>query len=41
MIDTFRLRIIAVVVGGNRNTLCIRKLIHVASSNTLWEVKVP
>ena len=35
------LRIIAVVAGGNRNTLCIKKLIHVASSNTLWEVKVP
>ena len=35
------LRIIAVVAGGNRNTLCINKLIHVASSNTLWEVKVP
>ena len=30
------LRIIAVVAGGNRNTLCINKLIHVASSNTLW-----
>ena len=35
------LRIIDVVAGGNRNTLCINKLIHVASSNTLWEVKVP
>jgi len=35
------LRIIAVVAGGNRNTLCISKLIHIASSNTLWEVKVP
>ena len=34
------LRIIAVVAGGNRKSLCINKLIHVASSNTLWKVKV-